>query len=284
MSINAKIIRDSISPSGKRITTWVLEYPRFIHAEFMTHRVFSRNAASSRAIPIDKFIETVKNEPASPVFWGKNQSGMQAAVELDDDAKSEAQKVWLDARDKMIESVRALQAIGAHKQISNRLLEPWFNIKVVATATEYKNFFELRAHKDAQPEFKELAFIMKELYDKNDPDLLLDGQWHIPFGDNMPESTSIEERLKIATARCARVSYYNFEGEIDPKKDYALYDKLFSTPFHASPFEHCAQYDSRYENDIYHTRNFVGFVQYRAILEKRLAEGKLFETHRNSGV
>ena len=166
MSIKAEIIADSISPVGYRLTTFILEYPRFIHAEIMTHRVFSKNAASSRAIPIEKMIEQVETNPAMPVWWGKNQSGMQAKEELDDNNKKEfyfdlgdewseligydtpkqlAQEVWLKARDEAIVNVHRLNKIGLHKQIANRLLEPWFNIRIILSGTDFDNFCFARA-------------------------------------------------------------------------------------------------------------------------------------------
>ena len=66
--IKAKIIADSINSKRCRLTSWVLEYPRFIHAEIMIHRVFSRNAASSRAIPTEKIIQNIIDDPAMPVW------------------------------------------------------------------------------------------------------------------------------------------------------------------------------------------------------------------------
>lgn len=275
MTISAEILKDSINKNGTRITTWVLEYPRFVHAEFMTHRVFSRNAASSRAIPTSKFIEDVMNSPAMPVYWGKNQSGMQANEELPPEKIEEAIKVWNHARDYAVAAVKQMQEIGVHKQITNRLLEPWFNIRVIATATEHENFFELRAHKDAQPEIRELAYQMKQLYSSGAPMLLQEGEWHMPFSDKMPTGASIEQQLKIATARCARVSYLNFSGTMDVSKDEEIYNRLLTAPLHASPMEHCAcNIESNYGN-ISKTRNFRDWTQYRSILEQKIKEGGL---------
>lgn len=85
---STRVLKDSVAPCGKRLTTWELTYPRFVHAELMTHRLFSRNSASSRAIPTEKLIERVEKDPAMPIFWGKNQKGMQAEVEMSPDRKS----------------------------------------------------------------------------------------------------------------------------------------------------------------------------------------------------
>ena len=298
--ITAKILLDSVNPAGSRITTWILTYPRFIHAEFMTHRVFSRNASSSRAIPVKMMLEDVKNNPAMPVFWGKNQSGMQAKEELDNTEKyaevrkelkygegllittkkQEAKREWLLARDEMVARVEKLNEIGLHKQIANRLLEPWMNITVIATATDHENFLSLRAHEDTQPEFQDLAYKMLDLYQSNVPNKLKEDEWHIPFGDKIdtgrlediiykdipddfgythaPNSEFINLKLKISTARCARVSYLNFEGKDDYTKDIELHDILKNSG-HWSPFEHCAMALNTPEQ----SGNFVGWKQYR---------------------
>jgi thymidylate synthase ThyX len=296
MSIKAEIIADSISPKGYRLTTFILEFPRFILAELNTHRALSKNAASSRAIPIEKMIQHVLDNPAMPTWWGKNQSGMQAKEELDATEKTFevngilgaynttprqfCQDEWLRARDAAIESARAMSAAGLHKQIANRLLEPWFNIRVILTGTEFGNFFALRAHPDAQPEFQELAYKMLEEYNKSVPIPKKKGQWHIPFGDKMDEErlnvygASIEEiKIKIAVARCARISYFNYEGKDDYEKDIATCDKLFgSVPRHLSPAEHVAMVTDTYE--MY--GNFHDWKQYRKFFEdERLADSRI---------
>jgi thymidylate synthase ThyX len=314
--INAQILLDSINTANNsRITTWILEYPRFVHAEFMTHRMFSKNAASSRAIPIEKMIQMVIENPAMPEWWGKNQSGMQANEELDDSAESiheniyeytygrtvarlfkgtdreAARCLWLEARDKAVEYVKKLNQLGLHKQIANRILEPWFNIRIVMTATEIQNFFALRAHRDAQPEIKILAERMLELYNNSEPQKIHPGQWHIPFGDKLDENqlkmlahdlrdqysyktfdnnlssmdiAKEEIKIKIAIARCARVSYYNFQGKDDYLADIKLCDRLFgSIPRHLSPTEHVAQAIN--ENQF--IGNFRGWKQYRKFFD-----------------
>lgn len=294
MPITSQIIADSINPHGCRLTTWVLEYPRFVHAELMTHRVFSKNAASSRAIPIEKMIEAVQTNPAMPVWWGKNQSGMQAKEELDDNetirvegplgveyhsARGMAKEEWLRARDRAVQSVQALASIGCHKQIANRLLEPWFHIRIILTGTEYENWFALRAHPDAQPEIQALAYQMLEAYNASEPKFLRPGEWHIPFGDQIDNNrlhqryvamlphhevhfnALLEGRIKVAIARCARISYLNFEGKDDYAADIKLCDRLFgSVPRHLSPTEHVAQCE---DHDRF-VANFRGWKQYRA--------------------
>ena len=243
--IKSTIICDSIF-KGNRITTYELEYPRFIHGEIMTHRVFSRNAMSSRAVPINKMMEQVSDNPAMPVQWGLNQSGMQAGSLHDDTAL--CNKVWQEAAQSAANSAQQLQDLGLHKQIVNRILEPFQLMKTIVTATEWDNFFELRTHKDAQPEFQVLAKLMKEQFDNNKPNELLKGEWHLPyikfnrsanvqmFYDHTGQ-ISEEDAIKISASCCAQVSYRVNDGSID--KALMIYDKLVnSKPIHASPFEH----------------------------------------------
>lgn len=242
--ITTKIVADSVNTSirYKRITSFVLTYPRFIHSELLTHRLFSRNAASSRAIPISKFIEDVLTDPALPIHWGANQKGMQADNEVDEETKVKAMLIWNSARDSAVTHAKQLNDLGIHKQVANRLMEPFFHITTLVTATEYENFFKLRAHSAAQPEIRELAYKMQDALANSIPDRKEEGEWHIPFGDKFIEGLSIQEKLKVATARAARVSYKTFDGEINYDKDYSLHDQLLSEG-HYSPFEHSAQAD-----------------------------------------
>jgi len=152
MTIAAKVIADSINPRGVRITTFELEYPRYIHAEVMTHRMFSRNSASSRAIPTTKVIEQVEKSPAMPIHWGKNQAGMQAKEELDELLKKSVQQLWTETAKEVARRATIMQQMGLHKQVVNRILEPFQLMKVIVTATEYENFWHLRDHPDAQPD------------------------------------------------------------------------------------------------------------------------------------
>lgn len=257
--IEAKIVADSVNPVGNRITTFLLTYPRFIHSELMTHRAFSRNAASSRAIPLRKMIERVRDEMATPIYWGAEQKGMQSGDELEGDAKAQAQAIWRAACLQAVAYAQKLGEIGVHKSIANRVLEPFAHMTTLVTATEYANFFNLRAHKAAQPEFQYLAYLMYDLYQSHKPQELAPGEWHLPFADQfLSEGLTQEQLLKIATARAARTSYLNMEGQIEHEKDYALHDQLAASG-HWSPFEHpavCTDMRIRYGN-------FVGWRQYR---------------------
>lgn len=273
MTIEAKIVTDSVSPVGARLTTFQLKYPRFIHAELMTHRVFSRNASSSRAIPVAKIIQQVLDEPAMPVFWGKNQRGMQARAELEGLDLEEAQRVWLVARDLAVNQARELVDLDLHKQIANRILEPWHHIHVVCTATDFDNFFTLRCHPDAQPEIKVLAEQMRDLYYANQPELVQYGEWHMPYltatermirprdEDRLEHQGNL---LKASTARCARVSYMTHDNQTPTLgKDVGLHDNLLDSK-HMSPFEHPA---TPMMNPNQMSGNFKGWVQYRKTIK-----------------
>lgn len=289
---SAKIIADSISPDGDRLTTMEVKFHRFVLAEFNTHRVFSRNSASSRAIPVAKMLVWVQDDPAMPLFWGKNQPGMAATEELDPISKERAIKVWLRMRDYVIEGVNELHEIGLHKQVANRALEPWMWHTAIVTSTEWTNFFAQRCAINpengqpfAQPEMAALAFAMQEAYYENAATDVNYGEWHLPyiqdddwswamkFGNSnlgvlmCPEATTPWDILKkISTGRCARVSYLTHDGIRDPLEDIKLADKLASAnPMHPSPFEHIAtpypEYTEGDEPDF--LGNFKGWKQYR---------------------
>jgi thymidylate synthase ThyX len=219
-----------------------------IHAEFMTHRGFSRNAASSRAIPIQKMQEAVLKNPAGPVHWGANKSGMQANAQLEGAALETARSSWVNLSKRAVEMSEQLRRDGLHKQIANRPLEWCGHITVIATATDkcLRNFFALRAHHEAQPEFQVLAYKMLGLWLKSTPKDLKVGDWHIPMSDDFyyvdddEWAIPISTGLKVATGRIARVSYLTHDGVRDLEEDILLHNRL-STAGHWSPFEHCAQ-------------------------------------------
>jgi thymidylate synthase ThyX len=242
--ISAEIIKHSTSWLGKEIITFVLEYPRYVHSELLTHRVFSKNSASSRAIPIEKFIKVADERPVKPI-WTLNKKGMQGD-KADSSTQTAADAIWLEARDSAMDYAAQLSFIGAHKQNVNRILEPWFYHKIVLTGTDFDNWYTLRNHKDAQPEIQLLAQKMLEATEASTPELLDKGQWHIPFSNNLGPTglrvDTVEKILKVSVARCARVSYNNFDGTSDVQKDIDLYEKLVvSEPLHASPAEHQAR-------------------------------------------
>ena len=272
--IEAKIILDSVSPVEKRLTTFVLTYPRYIHAEFMTHREFSRNASSSRAIPTTKLIEKVKTDLVVPVYWGKNQAGMVAEEELDEAAKENCLALWNKGRDEAIKKAEALAKVGVHKQIVNRLLEPYSHITVICSATEWTNFFSLRCAPDAQPEIRDLAFKMLREYYDSTPKLMSMGDFHMPFITEEDKDLNTKQKQMVSVARVARVSYLNHEGKRDIEKDYELYDRLLKSG-HMSPFEHIAtptyhEKEEPYDPSHFRTQyegNFKGWTQLRKCLK-----------------
>lgn len=263
-----KIIKDSISPSGARITTYQLKYPRMVHQELLTHRVFSRNASSSRAIPVDKNIKDLKKSIYIPHFQ-KNRPGMQGGEYLNDQEQFQAEIQWKLAFETMLEQIKLLNGIvheGIHKQYINRLVEPFSYISVVCTSTTWDNFFELRHHEAAQPEIYHLAKLMKEAYTESTPEALELGQWHLPYiTDEDKVKYTQEELFYKSVACCARVSYNNHDNtETTIESCKSLYDRLLSSkPIHASPAEHQAQC---LEDPLQKSGNLVGWLQYRQTL------------------
>lgn len=245
----AKIIAHSISSQGKEIITWELVYPRFIHSELMTHRMLSKNAASSRAIPVQKVIDMVKECPASPVHWGKNQAGMQAKEELDDWNRGLVQGSWLGASEHATRIGEDMSRWGAHKQIVNRILEPFQWMKTVVTGTEWNNFYWLRNHEDAQPEFRYLSELMLQALSVSEPVVLSPGDWHVPYYGGSGHwfknvSTSdLEEALAISMSCCAQVSYRTLDDTLEKAEKVVSRLNLeggAGNPVHASPSEHQA--------------------------------------------
>jgi hypothetical protein len=265
MPFSARVLLDSVSPAGVRLTTMEARYPRFIHSELLTHRVFSRNSSSSRAVPIRKMIDAVRTDPAMPVWWGRNQAGMQALEEIGGDARALAQAEWRRALEDALAHAERLAAsdVNLHKQLVNRILEPFAWITVIITATEWANFFTQRTHEDAQPELKHLATMMLEAYRAAEPRALGLGEWHTPL--ILPDEETalpLEQRLRISVARSARVSYLTHDGSRDYAKDLELYEKLVGggANGHWSPFEHVA---TPLASAGEWSGNFRGWQQYR---------------------
>jgi len=279
----AEIIADSINEAGERLTSMVIVCPRIVLAEFNTHRVFSRNSSSSRAIPFEKMVQMVEEHPFIPIKWMKEHKGMQGTEYFIDEVRINTLRYdWLEARDLAVQQAKKLNKEGLTKQLCNRLLEPYMWHTVLVTSTEWENFFALRNHPDAEIHIQKIAEIMLRAYNNSTPKLLQLGEWHIPFGDKIDElrlldnivnptgvlGNNLDEqdiqinlcKIKIATARCARVSYLNFEGKDDYFADIKLHDNLLSAG-HMSPFEHCAMCYPGGQSG-----NFKGFRQYRKMI------------------
>lgn len=283
--IYAKVIADSIA-NDIRITTLELRYPRFIHSEFMTHRKFSRNSSSSRAIPIDTMINQVFGDPAKPVEWGKNQKGMQAEDTVPDHIHPSCNYVWTTAAREATKMAKKLQDLGLHKQIVNRVLEPFQFITTVVTATEWENFFQLRLHPDADPTFQELARCMHKALISSNPQNFPDNDcWHLPYvtADDWSKAP-LHDLISASVARCARISYLNHDSTSpDIEKDIELAERLLKAG-HMSPFEHQARpmkvasnaggIAENWDDGITHqdkyygmwSANFNSWIQYRQLL------------------
>lgn len=272
-----EIIADS--KCARRLTTFVVTFPRIILAEVNTHRMLSRSSASSRAIPVQKQIDKVLNHPFVPMYWGKNQKGMQADEELSFEQQELARERWLCARTLAVQQAEDLMRLGVHKQITNRLLEPFMWHTAILSATDWRNFYNRRHDKDAQPEFRILAEMMLEEHKKSQPRIVGNGYWHLPFisEEEVPYNNRYgiynqkEDRthgidlidgkydpIKVSVGRCARVSYLNHDGVRNPAEDVALGTKLVERG-HPAPTEHAAmsQCHSLYIG------NFRGWKQFR---------------------
>jgi hypothetical protein len=241
----------------------------------MTHRVMSRNAASSRAIPFERQLEAMLADPAVPLHWGAHQKGMQANAELEEPERLKAEMTWLDAMNAAAAHATMMHRLGAHKQITNRIIEPFTHIKVLVSATEWDNFLELRDHPAAEPHMQLLAKAVRHELDTAPIQDLEPGEWHLPFvgGPSVYEEMFRPDALAFCVARCASTSYKtvdNFDMTLD--RALPLHDQfLNSKPQHASPLEHAAQADDRYFSGTGNGRwkhehehaNFRGFRQYR---------------------
>lgn len=302
--ISATIIADSISESGNRMITYEFVFPRWILAEINTHRMLSKNAASSRAIPVETIMSAIESTPAQPIHWGKNQAGMKSNEELDSLKKESATQTWLSAAKSALSFARVLtdkNGIGGHKQWVNRLIENFTYTKQVISGTEWENFFWLRDHSDAQPEFAELAKCANEARRRSVPTLLYSGEWHLPYiavkreelgrltywQDEYTEIT-LEEAKTISVSCCAQVSYRKLDDTLEKAKKIFSMLNIGSTekPSHVSPLEHQAtpiqsvdlnlntMYPETWESGVTHmdrhcdlwSGNLRGWVQYRQLI------------------
>lgn len=265
-NITARVVADSISPTGQRIVTIEAEYPRFILAEVNTHKAIEKNSSSSRAIPIKTMIEQIQSNRAVPLYWGKTKAGMQADGEIE--SIPTGKKFWNEAFVKARNSAFGLSEIGLHKQTANRLLEPFQMMKTVMTGTDWDNFFNLRIHPDAQPEFCMLAFKIYKAISESEPMPLKAGEWHLPYintcrgvvaddgeswdtsseiiystgrlsDGNLSKPLTLEEAQRISASCCAQTSYRKSDDTLE--KADKIFDMLVGADvLHASPFGHLA--------------------------------------------
>ena len=267
--ITAEVILDSIAPNMERITTFSLCFPRIILSEFNTHRVFSRNARSTRAVPTSKLIKEVRGNPYIPARMYKNKPGMQGTELIVGEERERLVEMWRKSAESAAYYAEYLFDLDLHKQHAGRVVEPYTYTFVCLTTTEIENFLNLRDDDAAQPEIQDLAVAIRAALEASEPQLLEYGQWHLPYLRGEDMKLRLSDQLKISTARCARVSYKNFEGRISTQEeDLALAKKLTEGKPHLSPFEHqgCASNYSDY-NYRQFRGNFTGFKQYRKFIE-----------------
>lgn len=277
----ARMIEDSITPWGHRLSTMEIRFHRFVLSEFNTHRRFSRNSASSRAIPAMTFLNRAKEHPAFPLRWTSEKPGMQGGVELTGSARLDAEDLFADARnaitdlieDYMVKHPEAGERL--HKSLINRLLEPFMWHTVVVTSSEWGNFFNQRCSPLAQPEIEAVAWMMKEALDQSTPVETHINEWHLPYITEVERQTmdginhegGIPILAKMSAARCCRVSRekqgYDSMVEADLSTWKMLMDPLEKgEPPHASPMEHVA----RPTMDPHPPGNYDGWVQLRHIV------------------
>lgn len=290
--VTGKMICDSVSPEGIRLSTIHVRYPRMIHSELMTHRVFSRNGRSSRAVPVATLL---KEDHYTPHFM-KNKPGMVATEEMNPFDYETARRVWDDLVKETKKAVERLNALGVHKQWANRPLE-WFGyIDVLISSTDWANFMALRDDEAAQPEIYSVAQTIKQLLEENKPKLLKPGEWHLPYIDSVedylqcaayiasqkgekiikPQPDEVLDLLKkISVARCARLSYRPFaDGDASIEKELARYERLIvSRPVHASPAEHQATPEKLGGGENRHEwGNFYKWRQFRKMIPDNTIE------------
>jgi thymidylate synthase ThyX len=245
---SAKVIADSFTVNPKhRITTMEVTLHRFVLAEFNTHRVFSRNSASSRAIPVEKMLERFIGDPAMPLAWPAEQPGMQGGEELQGqdavDARKLFNQVWANTEFLIQEYLKSHpdKSGRLHKSLINRLMEPFMWHTIIVTSTEWENFFSQRCSPLAQPEIRVAAEKMREAYQASTPLEILHPQWHTPYIREDEQDLDIKTKLMVSAARCARVSYLTHDGVRDIQEDINLFKRLMTAdPPHWSPLEHVA--------------------------------------------
>lgn len=259
MKYECKILADSISPALHRVTTFQVTFPRIILAEVNTHKMVVKNSASSRAIPVEKMMARIQDDPFIPVYWGKNQKGMVAEEELSIDTQEAAEKAWLRGRDAALSFAKELLALGIHKQITNRILEPWLAHTAILTATDWANFLNLRTQGNAQPEIRVVAKMMQEAYGDSIPLALKEGEWHLPLVRGVDEDQLLDfmvlDRVKVSAGRTARTSYLTHDGKRDPQADIDLATRL-REDWHMSPWEHPCRAMNQHELEIFSQKKY----------------------------
>lgn len=274
-----RVIADSVAPTGERATTFEMILWRPMLPENNTYKMTSRNAASSRAIPLRRktgspgVLDLIEQHPAGPLKWGAEKPGMQSGDELVNGSLSAAKVEWDLAREDAIRHAERMSSIGVHKSIINRLLEPFMWVRLVQTSTDWANMIAQRSNyktDEAQAEIAVMADSVADLLDYHTPNPLSPGVWHLPY--LLPEERdelTLDEARAVSAARCARTSYLTFERKICTDDDVRLFEKLRAAePGHFSPMEHQATPLGRLDRPL---GNLVGYRQFRHVIEDELA-------------
>lgn len=271
MTVTAKVIAHSRTPGSPDLITLQVRFPWWLLPEMNTHRVFSRNYGSTRAIPITKLIEEAIHDPALPEVWTSHQPGMQGGSDLTHTQVACAEEQFFKARDAAVSAVRVMKDLNIAKQNANRLLMPFIHVEGIVTATERQNFFDLRCHPDADPTMRALAEAMRDAIEASEPKRLFAGEWHLPYISDLElrkvfaGTLSRADLPMISAARCARVSYLRHDGQQPSvEDDLTLAERLLASK-HMSPFEHQARVTGDDGTALW--GNFTGWDQFRKMIE-----------------
>lgn len=234
--MRTELILDS-AYENSRVSTFTITLPKFLLQELNTHKTINKNAASSRALPFNKVLSLAS---FTPIFWSKNEKGMQGHESLNELESLEAFTHWESAKSYAKKVASRLEKTGCHKQIVNRIVEPFTMATVIATSDKWPMFFALRCSEDVEPNLAFVATKMLRQYLESTPKILAPSEWHIPLIKPEENEFELEKKLVKSAARCARVSYVNFYGKDVYEDDLRLHDMLLESK-HMSPFEHQVQ-------------------------------------------
>jgi hypothetical protein len=269
----ARTLADSISPAGIRLTTLEAIFPRMILAEMNTHRVLSRNSASSRAIPPETHIDRIREHPFVPAAFHQRVKGMGQGAALNEREQQAARAVWENAAEYAARYAEQLMGMDVSKAHVNRILEPFMWHTAIISSTDWDNFYALRCPPGdevdydfpAQPEFQQVAILMRKAMRESAPAPIGYDQWHLPLV-NLLEMKEDHDTLgdplywpMVSAGRTARVSFDTQDNYEEPDASYDRAVRLKSNG-HLSPMEHCATPAKHYPAD---TGNFRGWKQLR---------------------